>query len=296
MSQSASAQPADDTRFLFAQLEFSHAIGLPVGTYAVDPGPSETELPSDTLVSEVTAAPARRSLWQRESPRSALQSAPAATAPLPVPLAIVTLVLTSRPLDRAAAATALQHWQADPAACDAVIDYALSTVNIAVRAFRAAACDPYVTEVTRADPRALRVGVGISGHIGTARWEEALEVTPPRAGGAATPTVEELRVLARVAGTLRNQVRTFEAEDVALRALLDLDRGRPMAAAAQAQASVIVLKRELEADGIDTAGVTSTPDLPDDDAVRATATHVLDVCAAYCGSALRDAALASESP
>jgi hypothetical protein len=154
-------------------------------------------------------------------------------------------------------------------------------VNSAARAYRAAAIDPYVVEVMELDPRAVRLGYGAPGQIGAGSWLDAfsLEVPEPEVDPRST---EQLRIGETVGAVLAGRATIFEAEDLALRALLDLEHQRIRAAAAQARAAVEVLKEELGSWGVgeDLESVTAVQS-PDPDLISATALHVLETAAAY---------------
>ena len=61
-----------------------------------------------------------------------------------------------------------------------LVEAILGVVNTAVRAHRAAARDPYVAEVTRADPRAVRFGYGEARPLTQGQWTEAFLAPAPR--------------------------------------------------------------------------------------------------------------------
>lgn len=268
--------PHPDVVLPFIQLHFSHGVGVPVGVYAVR-GAQGEDGARDTLLSEVVSVAAAGRWRARRAPETKV----AGDEPRPVPLAVLTLVRASSPLVRDAAPAQLATWRGSAPECERMVDRALEVVNVALRAYRAAAADPYVTEITAADSREIVIGFGAPGAIGAAEWEDAFALARPGSGPPRKASPEELRVLDRVAGALEGRFTVFEAEDVALRALLDLERGRPDAARGQAREAVRLLKAELAGQGVDTSMVASDPALPDDDDVEATARHVLSTAGAY---------------
>jgi len=271
-----SPSPEHDVVLPFVQLQFTHGVGVPVGVYPVR-GAQADGGSGDALLSEVLAAPAAG----RQRGRGAPQARVGVDGPRAVPLAVLTLVRASSPLARGAAAIQLAAWRGSASESDRLVTGALGTVNVAVRAYRAVAEDPYVTEVTAADAREIVIGFGTPGAIGAGAWDDAFALPRPAAGPRRKPSPEELRVLDRVAGALEGRFTTFDAEDVALRALLDLDRGRLDAARGQAREAVRLLKAELAAQGVDTSMVASDAELPDVVAVEAAARHVLATAGAY---------------
>ena len=275
------SRPDHDVVLPFVQLHFTHGVGVPIGVYPVRAAHCE-DGGRDTLLSEVLGAPAGR-----RRGRGAPQQRIAGDEARPVHLAVLTLVRASSPLTRGTAAAQLATWRGSTTESDLMAARAIDVINVALRAYRAAAEDPYVTEITAADARATIIGFGAPGVIGAGEWEDAFTLARADGGPPRRPSPEELRVLARVAGALEGRFALFDAEDVALRALLDLDRGRPDAARGQAREAVRLLKAELAAQGVDTSMVAADPELPDVAAVEATARHVLSTAGAY-HDAIRD--------
>ncbi|MHB8690471.1 MAG: hypothetical protein ACYDHH_04430 [Solirubrobacteraceae bacterium] len=260
----------------FVQLEFAHSIGIPPGAYPV--------LDADTLLVEVVpgqAAGRRRRLGAGAAPP---------WPPPEVALVVATVVLASEPIanaDTAAGSELLAAWERDYARQRLLLDRALAIVNRGVRAYRAAALDPYAIEVMELDPRAIRFGLGAPGAIGAGQWLQAftMQIDAP----ASDPrSVEELRIGASVGAVLAGRAVVFEAEDLALRALLELRHGRLRAAGALARASVEVLKQELRGSLTDEQLQRVAAVAGDDpELLEATALHVLETAAAFRGEQLR---------
>jgi hypothetical protein len=258
----------------FVQLEFAHSIGIPAGAYPV--------LDADTLLVEVV--PARAAERRRRFGAGAAPPWP----PPEVALAVATFVLASQPVAEATAASELlMTWERDQTRQRALLDRTLAIVNRGIRAYRAAALDPYALEVMELDPRAVRFGFGEPGAIGAGQWLQAFTMTLD--GPASDPrSTEELRIGASVGAVLAGRAVVFEAEDLALRALLDLRHGRLRAAGALARASVEVLKQELRGlltdEQLQRVAVVAGDD---PELLEATALHVLETAAAFRGEQLR---------
>jgi hypothetical protein len=248
--------------FEFVQFEFTHAIGPPVGRYLVERDGAAAYEPSfpapdrrrrivtgetrgvgvaDVLVVGVTSAPAHFPRLRRKG-----HDVQSAAAPDEVPLALVTLVKGTAPLDddgeaqrRFDAMRSSDEDQQD------WVDEGLEVLNRAIRAYRAGAHDPYVLEVARRDARRVRIGYGTPDDVQDGGWLAAFELAPPI--GVRSKRTERLRPSEAVAGVLSGRGRVLEAEDVILRALVDLDHGRTRAAAHQLRAAMHLFAGELGA-------------------------------------------------
>lgn len=248
--------------FEFVQFEFTHAIGPPVGRYLVErDGAAEYERSAfapgrrgrivtgetrgvgvaDVLVIGVTAVPPLRPRLRRKS-----RDVEPGAAPDLVPLSLATFVRGTDPLDddgeaerRFEAMRGSEEEQQD------WVDDGLEVLNRAIRAYRAGAHDPYVLEVARRDARRVRIGYGTTDEVQEGDWRAALELAP--AIGVRSTRVERLRPSEAVANVLAGRGRVLEAEDVILRALVDLDHGRTRAAAQQVHAAMRLFADELGA-------------------------------------------------
>jgi hypothetical protein len=232
----------------FVELEFTHGLGPPPGRYVVrapgstPPAPAPAgvapTLPigsADVLLVRIDQAPAaRRPLLRRPRPQQAEPGGP----PAEVPVYVAALVFATRAFGEPAAADAsMARWRADAASAEPLVSEALVVLNRAVRAYRAAAADPYVVEVTRADARAVRIGHG-GADLVRGDWEDALVLPSRRSrlGRAAS-----LRPTEIVADVLAGRGSILDGEDVLLRAVLDIEQGRPDVAAAQLELAVRLL-------------------------------------------------------
>jgi hypothetical protein len=252
--------------FLFVQFEFTHAVGPHAGRYVVDPtllaatstagdGSPDRALDarnqevagvtrgigdSDVLVIGVLGAPARRMRLLRR----ARQVEPGAE-PADVPLAIVTFVKGTLPLtDRGDAGKRLDEIRFSDEQQDRWVTEGLRALNLAIRAYRAGAPDPYAIEVTRRDARRVRIGYGTTEQVQDGLWREALELPPPAARRA--KRIERLRPAEAVASVLAGHATVLESEDLLARALIDLDNRRSRAAAFQLGAAIRLLRAEIK--------------------------------------------------
>lgn len=245
----------------FVQLEFTHSLGPAPGRYLVPAfeaptGEDEAEAPAAPAVDPVTgvtravgsadvlaidvvgAPPPRRGiLFGRKA-----HDAPAGERRREVSLAMVTFVKSSIPLEPAGAQGLIERCRQSEEEQEAWIGEALAVINSAIRAYRAGG-DPYVLEVSRQDPRAVRIGWGSAEEIFAGEWRGAFSPPPlpaPRVGRD-----EILRSQQLVAGVLAGRARVLDADDLIARALLDLDLGRSRGAALQLRAAVELLVAEL---------------------------------------------------
>jgi hypothetical protein len=248
--------------FGFVQFEFTHAIGPHAGRYVVaHPALVDAdgaalraeELPrrqaltgvtmepamADVLAITVLAAPAARQKLRRRS-----KEVEAVDKPAEVPILLATFVRGTEPIKDAARADELLEAIAnDEDSQQAWIAEGLEVLNRAIRAYRAGAHDPYVTEVAHRDARRVRIGYGAADEVADAGWTRAI-VLPPLAGGKGS-RAERLAPSEVTADVLAGRGTVLESEDVLLRAWVDLDHDRPRAAALQAQAALRLLAIEL---------------------------------------------------
>ena len=167
----------------------------------------------------------------------------------------------------------------------------LAVLGRALHAYRVVSADPYLQPVGRWQVLVARVGYGAGEEVAEGRWSDARELAarPARArrSRALDPQV-------RLAGVLGGHVPLLVCEELALRARLDLDHGRPRVAAVQLLAALdaalaelpaepggepggefadrvgeLATRRPEVADAAETA-LTSTPSAAQQDAVAAT--------------------------
>ena len=211
------------------QLEFGFLLGPPDGRYLVRP--AADALVESVLVLSTLGAPQRARLGARR-PR-AISSA----EPEPVPTSRATIVSAS-PLKSPAA------WLAE-LEFDAEVASALSVLNRALRAHRAAAADPYVGEVSRERAVVVRIGYGSGEEVADGRFGEAVEL--PRAGGGRVKRSMEAPE-ERLAALLGGREDIHPAEELVLRARADLNAGRTAEAALQCRVAIEALLATLPSD------------------------------------------------
>lgn len=124
---------------------------------------------------------------------------------------------------------------------DAEIEASLRELNAVVRAHRAAAADPYAREVGRWQANAVRVGHGSGDQVADGRWTAAYEVPDRR---ERVRRAEGLMPQERLAAILGGSGGVLVAEELVLRARLDLDGDRPREAALQARVALEALLAE----------------------------------------------------
>jgi len=236
----------------FVELEFTHGLGPAPGRYVVRvpgsalpapvPAPAAGVAPTlaigstDVLLVRVDQAPvARTPLLRRARPRQVDPGGP----PDEVPVYVAVLLFATRAFaDGAAAGAALARWRADAGSAEPLVHEALVVLNRAVRAYRAAAAHPYVVEVTRTDARAVRIGYG-GAELARGEWEDAVVLPAPQASRLGR--ADRLRPTEIVADVLAGRGSILDGEDVLLRAVLDVEQGRPEAAAGQLELAVRLL-------------------------------------------------------
>lgn len=186
------------------------------------------------LVLETLGAPQRRLLAGRRP--KALPSAP---PPEPVTTARATLV-AARPFDDDGSAKA---W-AGSVDLDAYADEAVTVLNQVLQAHRTAAADPFTREVTIGQALAVRVGIGEGEQVAHGRWRDARQLPRPRT--RLTVRAGALRPQERLAALLGGRDVALAAEELTLRARLDVDRGRYREAAFQLRVALEAALAELQ--------------------------------------------------
>jgi len=186
--------------------------------------------PEHVLVCTTLGAPQRRLLGNR--PR------PAGTEPVPVSTARATLVRAAPFGDEREAAGWLKQAGEDE------IDEAIVVLNRVLHLQRTAAGDAFVREVARAQALVARVGYGEGEEVAHGRWTEATTFPMPRT--PRTRRAAALRPQERLAALLGGRDAPLAAEELALRARIDLDAGRRREAALQLRIALEAGIAELE--------------------------------------------------
>ena len=222
---------AGPSLFRFVQLEFPWALGPPDGRYVVRGHAGE---PEHVLVVATLGAPQRRLIGSRR-PKKADPAPP----PVPVVTARVTLAAASPFPDADQGLVWL-----DDVDLEAEVDAAVDVINGVLHVQRVAAADPFMREVSVDQALVARVGVGEGEQVAHGRWNEARELPVRR-----EPRIKReaaLRPQERLAAVLGNRDVLLACEELALRARLDVDRGRTREAAFQVRVALEAAIAELE--------------------------------------------------
>jgi hypothetical protein len=183
------------------------------------------------VLETVGAEPRRRRLRRRAGSRRA----PAATPLATVPVTVATLIGAS-PLGGEDVA---EHWL-ERADLTAEVHAAVAVLNTVLHAERLVRADPFVREIAAEQALAIRVGYGQGEEVADAR------ALPPEAT-APGKRAHALRPQERFAALLAGRDVALAAEELTLRARLDLDRGRTREAALQLRVALEAALAELQA-------------------------------------------------
>ena len=201
----------------------------------------EERAPERVIVLKTLGAPQRRLLGGKRKPSAVSEAVEAA----PVPIARATLI-RAEPLSSVQEGELwLERLRRDTTALDAEVDDAARELNAVLRAHRAAAADPYVREVSRAVANAVRVGYGSGDRVADGRFAAAYELP---AQARQERRAEAMAPLERLAAVLSGTEEVGVAEELVLRARLDLDADRPREAALQARIALEALLLEVPAE------------------------------------------------
>jgi hypothetical protein len=216
-------------------------LGPPDGRYVLRGHAGEAEF---VLVLETVGAPPRRRrphgpFGGRGSGRGYARVAPDPEV-ASVPVTVATLVGASPLGDQDTAVV----WLAG-ADLAAEVAGAVDVLNAVLHAQRIVRADPFVREVAAEQALAIRVGIGRGDEVAHGHWEDARSVDP------AQLTVERrqhaLRPQERLGALLAGRDVALAAEELTLRARLDLDRGRTREAALQLRVALEAALSELQA-------------------------------------------------
>lgn len=221
-----------DTRFGFVQFELACPLGPADGRYLRRaPGGGE---PEQIVVLRTLGARERRLVGGRR-PQAVWEAA----EPGAVPTVRATLIGVEPLADPDGW---LDSLRGDAAGREAYVQAALQELNTLLRAHRAAAADPYARELARWHANVVRIGYGSGEKVAEGRFDAAYEVPEPPARRA---QAEGLAPQERLAAILSGSDRALVAEELVLRARMDLDAGRPREAALQARIALEALLAEL---------------------------------------------------
>jgi hypothetical protein len=235
--------------FSFVQFEFAHAIGPEPGRYVVrasgeEPAPSDD--PADLFgtadvlaIRAVGGSAARRGIRRRTA-----RYEPPDQPPREVPVLLCTVIRAVLPFEsRDAARKMLAAVRSSRDEQERLVAESLTTLNRAVTAHRICAGDPYAVDISRFDPRAVRIGYGDAETVVAGRWGEALSIAPP--SGPRLPREVRLMPAQEMAAVLAGRALVLESEELVLRVMLDLEHGRYRAAAMGLRGATELLAGEL---------------------------------------------------
>jgi hypothetical protein len=157
-----------------------------------------------------------------------------------VPVTRATLI-GAAPLGDQDAAVA---WLAD-ADLTREVRAAVEVLNIVLHAERIVRADPFVREIAPEQALAIRVGIGRGEEVAEGRWTDARALAP--LATARPKRTRALRPQERLAAVLAGRDVALAAEELTLRARLDLDRGRTREAALQVRVALEAALAELQA-------------------------------------------------
>jgi hypothetical protein len=177
--------------------------------------------------------------------------------PEPVPTSRATVVRPS-PFD--SPADWLADLRGDREALDDELSAAFAVLNRALRAWRAAAADPYLSELSFERALVARVGYGGGDAVADGRFAEAIELPRPGAQRVRRSMESPEERFAALLGAREPQL---VAEELVLRARADLNAGRPREAALQARVALEALAPRL-AEHRDAVGLAANAALAGD--------------------------------
>src|SRR5207248_4261918 len=118
----------------------------------------------------------------------------------------------------------------------------IGVLNRALHVFRLVTADPYLNAVGRSQLLVARIGFGAGEQVADGLWAEARELIDR---GPRRRRMTVLQPQARLAAVLNGRERALACEELALRARLDLDHGRPREAALQVLVALDAALAEL---------------------------------------------------
>jgi hypothetical protein len=233
--------------FVFLQLEFPWALGPPDGRYLLRDG-AEAE-PERVVVLETLGAPLRNEPagWLA---RRAGAGRERDAEPQPEPAQVTTTRVTVIDPVPLSADVQAQAWL-DELDRERDVEAALEIVNRVVHHHRIASADPYVREVSAPQALVVRAGWGEGEQVAIGQWLTARELSsrPRRGGRRGRERSAALRPQERLAALMGGRSRSLLCEELALRARLDLDQGRPGLAAVGLERALTAAVPELGGEG-----------------------------------------------
>jgi hypothetical protein len=224
--------------FLFVQMEFPWELGPADGRYLLRSG-ADAEPERVVIVETVGATPRRGRLWARRRPP--VEPGWAGLSSMTVPSTRTTVIdPVSVSAERQARAWLAQLDAEREARATAV------TINRLLFAHRLATADPHVRELSPAQALAVRAGWGEGEQVAYGQWSQARELRWSEHRRRRRATV--LRPQERLAALLGAREQALLCEELALRARLDLDQGRPLHAALELEQAYAAALVELPAE------------------------------------------------
>jgi hypothetical protein len=230
--------------FRFAQVELAWPLGPPDGRHVLrdgDPGDDPQSRPIAHVVVLASLDAPRRSAALRSRGRTRPVS------PEPAPAAVIsgraTVISVRDPFADDVAAGAWLHQ-----AGEAELAEGLDVLARLLHAHRIASGDPWVAPLGRERVIAARIGFGAGEQVADGRWTAARELTEPAGPARGSRRRRALGGSeARLAALLSGAQQPLTAEELALRARLDLDSDRPREAALQLLVALDAAIAELAA-------------------------------------------------
>jgi hypothetical protein len=200
------------------------------------------------IVLSTLGATPRRLLGRGRRKPAAIEEATEAAA---VPTARATLIHAEPLASSDDGERWLERLRRDPRELDAEVDAAARELNAVLRAHRAAAADPYVREVSRSVANVVRVGYGSGDLVADGRFAAAYELPEDTRRVHAR---EAMAPLERLAAVLSGTEEVRVAEELVLRARLDIEADRPREAALQARIALEALLASADGEDADALG------------------------------------------
>jgi hypothetical protein len=215
--------------FVFVQFEFPWVLGPAAGRYLMRSGEGE---PEHVMVIESERG--------REEPPGAGRTRMMVIDPVPL-----------------SAEQQAQAWLEDLFKdTGRAAEDALAVVNRVMYLYRLAAADPHVHELAATEATAARAGWGQGEELADARWSHVRELplaAPARrrlfGRRSKRERTDELVHVERMAALLGSRERPLVCEELALRARLDLDSGRPAHATLELRQALAAAVAELRGEG-----------------------------------------------
>jgi hypothetical protein len=189
------------------------------------------------LVLATLGAPERRTLLSRRAQKRNTQSIP---EPESVTTGRATVIDVGSPFPAERDAKA---WLEAAGEDELAVD--LAVLNRVLYYFRLVVADPYLGPVGRHQALVARIGYGVGEEVADGLWTEARELVLEERRQRRKVV---LQPQARLAALLGNRDRPMAAEELALRARLDLDQARYREAALQLLVALDALIAELPGD------------------------------------------------